>query len=168
LLCWAARLGRWQKAKTCRLRLLFQSQPEAQDQERGRENSTLEDRGSMQGPTLRKPAHLQLSTAAAGRETPAVLAIRIAIECGHFLVHWLRSTISIRLEMGFVEIASLNGSAGGGCATATLQLSSEQTSKPDVRHQHPSTMNQRHGVRLGSLVTLAHRLGNARVLTSSM
>ena len=49
-----------------------------------------------------------------------------------------------------------------------LQLSSEQTSKPDVRHQHPSRTNQRHGVRLGSLVTLAHCLGNARVLTFSM
>ena len=121
----------------------------------------------MQGPTLRKPAHLQLSTAAAGRETPAVLAIRIAIECGHFLVHWLRSTISISLEMGFVEVASLNGSAGGGCATETLQLSSEQTYKTDVRHQYPST-DQRQGVRLGSLVSLAHRLGNARVLNSSI
>jgi len=120
MLCWAARLERRQKAKTCRLRLLFQSQPEAQDQERGRENSALEDRGSMQGPTLRKPAHLQRTTAAAGRETRAVLAIRIAIQCGRFLVHWLRSTISISLEMRFVEVASLNGSAGGGCATGTL------------------------------------------------
>jgi hypothetical protein len=168
LLCWAARLGRWQKAKTCRLRLLFQSQPEAQDQERGRENSALEDRGSMQGPTLHKPAHLQLSTAAAGRDIGKSPAIRIAIQCGHFLVHWLRSTISITLEMSFVEVTSFNGSAGGRCATGTLQLSSEQTSKPDVRHQTSFDKNQRHGVRLGSLVTLAHRLGNARVLTFSM
>jgi len=56
------------KAKACRLRLLSSDQPEARIQERGLENSTLEDRGSMQGPTLRKAAHLQLSTAASGGE----------------------------------------------------------------------------------------------------
>lgn len=141
LLCWAARLGRWQKAKKCRLRLLFQSQPEAQDQERGRRNSTLEDRGSMQGPTLRKPAHLQLSTAASGGETDGAVFCNAhgkMEQCGRDLVHGLRSTISVSYKTSFVETASLNDGAGGGCATGTLQLSSEQTFNNDVRLRYPS------------------------------
>lgn len=49
-----------------------------------------------------------------------------------------------------------------------LKLSSEQTYVHDVSHRKSIDKTQRQGVRLGSLVTLARRLGNARVLTFSM
>ena len=171
MLCWAARLGRWQKAKKCRLRLLFQSQPEAQDQERGPRNSALEDRGSMQGPTLRKPAaHLQLSNRGKRPRdwsTGAGLQYTWQFNVGMICCIGSRALVT-SFGLNFVEVAILNGSASRGCATATLQLSSEQTYKSDVRHRRAIGEHQRHGVRLGSLVTLAHCLGNARVLNFSM
>jgi hypothetical protein len=70
----------------------------------------------MQGPTLRKPAHLQLSTAASGGrhlETGAFLQYTWQLQCGHGVVHWPESTIVASLGMSFVEAVSVGDGAGG-------------------------------------------------------
>jgi hypothetical protein len=125
----------------------------------------------MQGPTLRKPAaHLQLSNRGKRPRdwsTGAGLQYTWQFNVGMICCIGSRALVT-SFGLNFVEVASLNGSASRGCATATLQLSSEQTYKSDVRHRRAIGEHQRHGVRLGSLVTLAHCLGNARVLNFSM
>ena len=68
--------------------------------------SALEDRGLMQGPTLRKPAaHLQLSNRG-NRLSRSRPAIHLAIQCGRDSMHWLKSTIAASFGMISVEAAS--------------------------------------------------------------
>jgi hypothetical protein len=115
----------------------FYIQSKAWNQERGLENSTLEGRGSMQGPTLRKAAHLQLSSAArGGRDRPA---IPLATEkLGHDLVHRLRSTIAFGQDRPRVSSRRRAAIAVSLAEVATKPVRSEQTFNNGVRHQLPS------------------------------
>ena len=172
MLCWAARLGRWQKAKKCRLRLLFpeptRSAGSGTCSKKFRARRSRLDAGPNSPQARRASSTFQPRQAAERLEHWSTPAIHLALPCAHDLMHWLKSTIATSFGTNSVEVASLKSNARRGRATGTLQLSSEQTYENDVRHRRAIDEHQRHGVRLGSLVTLAHRLGNARVLTFSV
>jgi hypothetical protein len=111
MLCFAgaARLGRWQKAKKCRLRLLFQSQSEAQDQkrvERGRKEIRARrsrlDAGPNSPQARRASSTFQPRQAAEQEQACNTLAF----QCGRDLMHWLKSTIAASFGMISVEAAS--------------------------------------------------------------
>lgn len=172
MLCWAARLGLMAKSQEVSSETAFSEPTRSAGSgtwsKKFRARRSRLDAGPNSPQARRASSTFQSRQAAERLEHWSRPAIHLAIQCGHDLMHWLESTIVTSFGSNFVEVASLNGSASRGCATATLQLSSEQTYKSDVRHRRTIGEHQRHGVRLGSLVTLAHCLGNARVLNFSM